>query len=69
MFLFDINLWQDVDLLQNHGINMADIKKLKTAGICTIKGLQMTTKKKLCAIKGKPLMYYVCDLNYYVDRL
>jgi hypothetical protein len=48
---------------------MADIKKLKTAGICTIKGLQMTTKKKLCAIKGKPLMYYVVDLNYYIDKL
>lgn len=46
------DFYQDVDLLQNHGINMADIKKLKTAGICTIKGLQMTTKKKLCAIKG-----------------
>lgn len=29
-----------------------DIKKLKSAGICTIKGLQMLTKKRLCAIKG-----------------
>jgi len=46
------DLYRDVDLLQNHGINVADIKKLKTAGICTIKGLQMITKKKLCAIKG-----------------
>lgn len=32
--------------------NVADIKKLKAAGICTVKGLQMTTRKKLCAIKG-----------------
>ena len=31
---------------------MADIKKLKSAGICTIKGIQMSTKKKLCNIKG-----------------
>ena len=31
---------------------MADIKKLKTAGICTVRGIQMVTKKKLCAIKG-----------------
>lgn len=31
---------------------MADIKKLKASGICTIKGIQMCTKKKLCAIKG-----------------
>ncbi|XP_023346122.1 meiotic recombination protein DMC1/LIM15 homolog [Eurytemora carolleeae] len=46
------DFFQDIDLLQNHGINVADIKKLKTAGICTIKGLQMITKKKLCAIKG-----------------
>ena len=31
---------------------MADIKKLKLAGICTVKGIQMVTKKKLCNIKG-----------------
>lgn len=29
-----------------------DLKKLKVAGICTIKGVQMHTKKKLCNIKG-----------------
>ena len=44
--------FQDIELLQSHGINVADIKKLKSAGICTIRGIQMTTKKKLCAIKG-----------------
>ena len=44
--------FQDVDLLQSHGINVADIKKLKGAGICTIKGILMTTAKKLCNIKG-----------------
>ncbi|KAK6630842.1 Meiotic recombination protein dmc1 [Polyplax serrata] len=32
--------------------NVADIKKLKASGICTIKGVQMTIKKRLCAIKG-----------------
>ncbi|XP_031571845.1 meiotic recombination protein DMC1/LIM15 homolog [Actinia tenebrosa] len=48
----DESFYQDIELLQNHGINVADIKKLKTAGICTIKGVQMTTKKKLCQIKG-----------------
>ncbi|CAG2199262.1 DMC1 [Mytilus edulis] len=46
------SLFQDIDLLQNHGINVADIKKLKQVGICTIKGIQMTTKKRLCAVKG-----------------
>ena len=27
-------------------------QKLKSVGICTVKGVQMMTKKKLCAIKG-----------------
>ncbi|KAF8786916.1 Meiotic recombination protein DMC1/LIM15 like protein [Argiope bruennichi] len=48
----DLILCKYIDLLQEHGINVADIKKLKTTGICTIKGLQMTTKKKLGSIKG-----------------
>ncbi|XP_072029995.1 meiotic recombination protein DMC1/LIM15 homolog [Amphiura filiformis] len=46
------SFFQDIDLLQNHGINAADIKKLKTSGICTIKGVQMTTRKRMCEIKG-----------------
>ena len=46
------DFFQDIELLQSHGINVADIKKLKTAGICTVRGIQMVTKKKLCAIKG-----------------
>lgn len=32
--------------------NVADIKKLKSSGICTIKGIQMCTRKKLCNIRG-----------------
>ena len=35
------DFFQDIELLQNHGINVADIKKLKTAGICTVRGIQM----------------------------
>uniref|UniRef100_A0A8C7ZN18 Meiotic recombination protein n=1 Tax=Oryzias sinensis TaxID=183150 RepID=A0A8C7ZN18_9TELE len=46
------SFFQDIDLLQKHGINMADIKKLKLVGICTVKGIQMTTRKALCNIKG-----------------
>jgi len=42
----------DVDQLQTQGINVADLKKLKSAGICTTRGLKMITKKKLCNIKG-----------------
>jgi len=48
----DGGLFLDIDGLQAHGINVADIKKLKTAGICTVRGLEMVTKKKLCNIKG-----------------
>jgi meiotic recombination protein DMC1 len=32
--------------------NVADLKKLKSSGICTIKGIQMCTRKKLCNIRG-----------------
>ncbi|XP_071398904.1 meiotic recombination protein DMC1/LIM15 homolog [Centroberyx affinis] len=46
------SFFQDIDLLQKHGINMADIKKLKSVGICTVKGIQMTTRRALCNIKG-----------------
>uniref|UniRef100_A0A2K5PZB2 Meiotic recombination protein n=1 Tax=Cebus imitator TaxID=2715852 RepID=A0A2K5PZB2_CEBIM len=46
------SLFQDIDLLQKHGINMADIKKLKSVGICTVKGIQMTTRRALCNVKG-----------------
>ncbi|KAI8501107.1 PREDICTED: meiotic recombination protein DMC1/LIM15 homolog [Branchiostoma belcheri] len=48
----DDSFFQDIDMLQNHGINAADLKKLKSAGICTIRGVQMTTRKRLCNIKG-----------------
>ncbi|TRZ02246.1 hypothetical protein DNTS_034024 [Danionella cerebrum] len=44
--------FQDIDLLQKQGINMADIKKLKTVGICTVKGVLMTTRRSLCNVKG-----------------
>ncbi|XP_030196503.1 meiotic recombination protein DMC1/LIM15 homolog isoform X2 [Gadus morhua] len=46
------SFFQDIDLLQKHGINMADIKKMKAVGICTVKGIQMTTRRALCNIKG-----------------
>lgn len=48
----DGDFFIDVDSLQAHGVNMADLKKLKAVGICTVRGLRMITKKKLCAIKG-----------------
>lgn len=41
-----------IDKLQDHGVNAADITKLKQGGICTVKGLLMTTKKEILNIKG-----------------
>lgn len=41
-----------IDKLQDHGVNVADINKLKQGGICTVKGLLMTTKKEILNIKG-----------------
>lgn len=41
-----------IDKLQDHGVNVADINKLKGAGICTVKGLLMVTKKEVLNIKG-----------------
>ena len=46
------DFYVDIDSLQAHGVNMADLKKLKAVGICTTRGLKMITKKKLCNIKG-----------------
>ncbi|EPZ30915.1 Meiotic recombination protein DMC1/LIM15-like protein [Rozella allomycis CSF55] len=43
---------QSVDLLQSQGIGVADINKLKAVGICTLKGLLMTTRKALGKVKG-----------------
>ncbi|KAL1932011.1 hypothetical protein VTP01DRAFT_9067 [Rhizomucor pusillus] len=44
--------YTSVDELQGQGIGVADINKLKAAGICTIRGVQMTTKKNMLRIKG-----------------
>lgn len=41
-----------VDELQNHGIGAADVQKLKLSGICTIKGVNMTSKRTLLKVKG-----------------
>jgi meiotic recombination protein DMC1 len=42
----------EIEKLQEHGINAADIAKLKTSGFCTITSIVMATKKELCNIKG-----------------
>ncbi|XP_952849.1 meiotic recombination (DMC1-like) protein, putative [Theileria annulata] len=41
-----------IERLEEMGINVSDINKLKSAGICTILGVIQTTKKDLCNIKG-----------------
>lgn len=42
----------EIDELQNQGIGMGDLNKLKGAGICTVMGVLMCTKKELLNIKG-----------------
>ena len=44
--------FDSIDKLIQAGINSADIKKLKEAGICTIGSVLMETKKKLANVKG-----------------
>ncbi|KAJ3721644.1 Rad51-domain-containing protein [Lentinula raphanica] len=41
-----------VDELQQHGINMQDILKLKAAAINTVSGVNMTTRRQMLKIKG-----------------
>jgi len=47
-----LHVIQDIDALQQCGINASDINKIKAAGICTVRGLKMITKRRLCEIKG-----------------
>ncbi|KAI6101247.1 Rad51-domain-containing protein [Pisolithus sp. B1] len=44
--------FDNVDELQQHGINMQDILKLKSAAINTVSGVVMTTRRQLLKIKG-----------------
>lgn len=41
-----------IDLLQEHGIGVADIQKLKTSGLGTIRAINMTSKRSLSKVKG-----------------
>lgn len=44
--------FDSIDKLQQAGINITDIKKLKEAGICTVGAVLMETKKHLANVKG-----------------
>ncbi|KAH6577946.1 hypothetical protein BASA50_010147 [Batrachochytrium salamandrivorans] len=44
--------FMEIDRLQDVGINQADIAKLKTQGITTIRGIQMATCRNLLKVKG-----------------
>jgi len=44
--------FQEIDKLQELGVNVADIKKLKVGGCHTVASLLMNTRKTLLAIKG-----------------
>lgn len=44
--------FQDIYLLSEHQISAEDIELLKTNGLNTIKGIQMTTRSKLLELNG-----------------
>lgn len=44
--------FNEIDQLQQFGINASDLNKLKSAGLCTVLGVLMTTRKELISIKG-----------------
>ncbi|OSD03218.1 hypothetical protein PYCCODRAFT_252015 [Trametes coccinea BRFM310] len=44
--------FDSVDELQQHGINVQDILKLKSAAINTVSGVNMTTRRQMLKIKG-----------------
>ncbi|KAI0319757.1 Rad51-domain-containing protein [Amylostereum chailletii] len=44
--------FDSVDELQQHGINVQDILKLKAAAINTVSGVTMTTRRQMLKIKG-----------------
>lgn len=48
---------------------MVDLKKLKAAGICTIKGVEMITRKKMALIKVSNCIKYVSFHFLNGDRL
>jgi len=48
----DAPYFDSVDDLQQHGINMQDILKLKAAAINTVSGVNMTTRRQMLKIKG-----------------
>ncbi|KAF8898977.1 Rad51-domain-containing protein [Infundibulicybe gibba] len=48
----DVSYFDTVDELQQHGINVQDILKLKSAAINTVSGVNMTTRRQLLKIKG-----------------
>ncbi|KAL7069263.1 putative meiotic recombination protein DMC1-like protein [Cryptosporidium serpentis] len=46
------DVYVEIEKLQSAGINVAEINKLKAAGLCTVLSIIQATKKELCNIKG-----------------
>lgn len=47
-----ISIVEDIDELQSQGIQQSDINKLRMAGVCTLKGAAMMSRRSLYKIKG-----------------
>ncbi|KAL3984692.1 DNA repair protein RAD51 [Acanthocheilonema viteae] len=48
----DVNSYTTIDKLEQFGISVADIRKLKEAGFCTFEAIAYAPRKELYAIKG-----------------
>lgn len=48
----EYEVYEDIDRLQEFGINVSDIKKLKGNGMYTIASVMMTSRRDLTSIKG-----------------
>ncbi|EDR23978.1 meiotic recombination protein dmc1, putative [Entamoeba dispar SAW760] len=48
----EVPSFHSIDILQQQGINVGDINKLKSAGCNTIESVVMHTRKELCSIRG-----------------
>lgn len=53
--------FDSVDELQQHGINVQDILKLKSAAINTVSGVNMTTRRQLLKIKVDRAHICICQ--------
>ncbi|KAG0309492.1 hypothetical protein BGZ98_002004 [Dissophora globulifera] len=63
--MFDIAIFLEVDELQNHGINAADITKLRQAGVCTVRAKVDKLKEAAAKLHSAS---FITGLEYCAQR-